>query len=84
MTFDHPPFLTRTAKDPARTLDANLLGREIGADAEGRTRPALALLAMARGHKGRLTGDFGPEISAAATCDPGHGHLLVVQPALSA
>jgi hypothetical protein len=69
--------LDGAAKDLARTFDANLFGWEIGADAERRTSAALTLLAMTRSHKGRFTGDFGSEISA-AVCDPGHGTLLVM------
>jgi len=70
--FDLLPRIAAAHVNFARSLDAHLLFREIGADAKGRASTALALHAMTRAHKRRLAGRLRAQRAAAAMCDPGH------------
>src|SRR5262252_3199475 len=78
MKFDLSPGVATAHIDLAPPLGADLLFREIGADAKGRAGTPLALRAMTRTHEYRLAGRLRAQRTAAAMRDPGHGQTSIL------
>src|SRR3954471_8950896 len=73
--LDLPPGLALAAEHLAGAGEANLIGREVGADAKRRPCPTLALLTMTCHDKARIGRDLGPERATAAVSCLAHGCL---------
>src|SRR5215471_13110840 len=78
MKFDLSPRVATAQVDLAPPLDADLLFREISADAKGRAGTPLALRAMTRCHECRFAGRLRAQRTAAAMRDPGHRQTSIL------